>query len=326
MVDSGRMMLRRCSVLPLVLLLGSLTVAAPPSPRLRLSDLAPGVHLVSPADSADRDRTNALVVEQTTGLVVVNAQPTPEAAREMLALLAAKLPRRTVRVLVLAHPHADAAGGASAFPPDTLVIATDSAAQALADPAYDFGAEARARGGASYTEPARPRVGLRLEGNATLDDAERPLALLPMMAGHSSGDLVVDLPAADLSVAGSLLFEDRNPWPGSANIGGWIAQLNNLASSGRARFLPLHGAPVDTQAIRRERETLAWTRGQIDAAFVDRLPAEEMPARVLAIAEAKTYFDLAAEPSFARDVVELAVKEAQAQRRKFGMPESTPSR
>jgi len=321
MVDSGRMTLRRTAVLVLSLLLGSLaTLAHAADPRMRLSDLAPGVHLVTPADPADRDRTNALVVEQATGLVVVNAQPTPEAAKEMLALLASKLPGRPVRALVLPHPHADAAGGASAFPPETLVIASDAAAASLADAAYDFGAEARARAGASYREPARPRIGLRLQGNATLDDRERPLELIPMMPGHSTGDLLVDLPGADLTAAGSILFEDRNPWPGTANIGGWIAELNNLASSGRARFVPLHGTPVEAQAVRRQRESLAWTRGEIDAAFVDRLPAEEIPARVLAAASAASYFDLAAQPSFARSVVELAVKEALAQRRKFGLP------
>src|SRR5262249_36935643 len=112
----------------------------------------------------------------------------------------------------------------------------------------------------------------------------------------------------------------RNPWPGTANLGGWIAELNNLTSSGRALFVPLQGPPVDAQAVRRQRETLAWTRGQIDAAFVDRLPAEEIPARVLAVPEAGTYFDLTAQPSFARAVVELALREAQAQRRKFGLP------
>ena len=321
MVDSGRMTLRRHGVLVLSLLLGSLAPAAPAAgPRLRLAPLAPGVHLVTPSDAADRERTNALVVEQTTGLVVVNAQPTPEAARDRLALLAAKLPGRPDRALVLPHPHADAAGGASAFPPETLVIASDGAAASLADAAYDFGAEARERAGSSYREPARPRIGLRLQGNATLDDRERPLELIPMMPGHSTGDLLVDLPAADLTAGGSILFEDRNPWPGSANLGGWIAELNNLTSSGRALFVPLRGAPVDAQAVRRQRETLAWTRGEVDAAFVDRLPAEEIPARVLAAPSASTYFDLAAQPSFARHVVELAVKEALAQRRKFGLP------
>ena len=313
------MTLRRSSVLAIVFLLLAPVAAASASPRFRLTTLAPGVHLVGPTDAADRARTNSLVVEQTAGLVVVNAQPTPEAAKEMLALLAAKLAGRPVRALVLAHPHADAAGGASAFPAETLVVASEGAAASLADAAYDFGAEARAREGASYREPPRPRVGLRLQGNATLDDKERPLELIPVMPGHSTGDLLVDLPAADLTAVGSLLFDDRNPWPGTANLGGWIGQLNNLASSGRAQFVPLQGPPVDAQGLRRQRETLAWTRGQIDAAFVDRLPAEEIPARVLAVPEVTTYFDLTAQPSFARALVELAVKEALGQRRKFGL-------
>jgi glyoxylase-like metal-dependent hydrolase (beta-lactamase superfamily II) len=284
------------------------------------STLSPGVHLVSPADPGDRKRTNVLVVEQAQGLVVVNAQPSPDAAREMLTLLGAKLPGRKVRTLVLTHPHADAAGGASAFPGDVLVIVAEGAALDLADPAYDFGAEMRAREGEAFREPPRPQIGLRIQGPSTLDDPERPVMLIPQGAGHSAGDLVVDVAAADLSAVGSLLFEDRNPWAGTANVGGWIAQMNNLASSGRARFVPLHGPPVTAQTVRKDRETLAWTRGEIDAAFVDRTPVEQMPARILASPRATDHFDLGASPSFARGVVEQAVREAVAQRRKFGLP------
>lgn len=320
MVDSGRMMRARSAVAAAFVLASALGTAAAPPPALRLSNLAAGVHLVSPTNPGDRERTNALVVEQASGLVVVNAQPTPEAAREMLALVASSLPGRKVRTLVVPHPHADAAGGASAFPPETMVIAAEGAAVNLADAGYDYGAEARARQGDAFREPPRPRIGLRLQGPATLDDVERPLMLIPMGAGHSEGDLLVDLPWADLSVAGSILFEDRNPWAGTASVGGWIQQLNNLTSSGRARFVPLHGPLVDAAGVRREREILAWTRGEIDAAFVDRLPAEEMPALVLRSEKAGTYFDLSASPSFARGVVEQAVREALAQRRKFGIP------
>ena len=313
-------MLGRMAVAAVLVAGSTLGTGAATASRLRLTGLSAGLHLVAPTDPADRERTNALVVEQATGLVVVNAQPTPEAAREMLALLASNLPGRKVRVLVLLHPHADAAGGATAFPPETMVIATETAAANLADAAYDFGAELRARAGAPYKEPPRPSVGLRLQGPATLDDRERPLVLVPLGPGHTAGDLLVDVPSADLSAAGSVLFEDRNPWAGTASVGGWIQQLNNLTSSGRAQFVPLHGPVVDPQAVRREREILAWTRGEIDAAFVDRIPAEEIPGRVMAAERAGSFFDLSASPSFARGVVEQAVREALAQRRKFGMP------
>ena len=43
-------------------------------------------------------------------------------------------------------------------------------------------------------------------------------------------------------------------------------------------------------------------------------------ARNLASPKAADYFDLGASPSFARGVVEQAVREAVVQRRKFGLP------
>jgi glyoxylase-like metal-dependent hydrolase (beta-lactamase superfamily II) len=315
-------MIPRPSAIAAVLAVATSLAAAAavrPAARLRLTTLSQGVHLVSPVDVADRDRTNALVVEQASGLLVVNAQPSPEAAREMLGLLASALPNQKVRHLALLHPHADAAGGASAFPEGTLVIASEGTALDLADSAYDFGAEARERSGGTFREPPRPKVGLRLQGNAVLDDSQRPVTFFPLAPGHSRGDLLVEIPSADLMAAGSLLFKDRNPWAGTASIGGWIGHLSNLVSSGRGTFLPLQGPPVDAQEVRSQRDTFAWARGEIDAAFVDRTPATEIPARILASSRAATYFDLAASPSFARGVLEQAVREAQAQRRKFGL-------
>src|SRR6187455_3658324 len=80
-------------------------VAAKRLGEFEIQELAKGVTLLS-------GQTNSIVVERKDGLLVIDAQPSPEAGRALLAAIA-KISKQPVRYLVLTHPHADAAGGAS---------------------------------------------------------------------------------------------------------------------------------------------------------------------------------------------------------------------
>src|SRR6185503_15148986 len=112
-------------------LLAILTLSAAEPRPFTEEKLAEGVHLFRPADPSSA-RSNSLVVVRQDGLLVVDAQPTPEAARELLAA-ARSVSSLPVRYLVLTHPHAEAAGGASAFPDSTLVIGSAGCRFAMTD-------------------------------------------------------------------------------------------------------------------------------------------------------------------------------------------------
>jgi glyoxylase-like metal-dependent hydrolase (beta-lactamase superfamily II) len=92
------------------------------------------------------------VVEREDGVRVVDAQPTPAAAKELLDAFAQLTPK-PVRFLVLSHPHVDDAGGATEFARDVLVIGSEGCRSAMTDAGYDFGAEARVRQGEGWKEP-----------------------------------------------------------------------------------------------------------------------------------------------------------------------------
>ena len=235
----------------------------------RVEKLADGVSLFLPPDGRV-DLTNAVVVERGDGLLVVNAQPSPAAAELFLADLArhSTLP---VRYLVLPHPHADAAGGASSFPRDTLVIATDVCRDAMRDPAFDFAAEARRRSAvpAAWTAPPRRLPTLVLHARTRLDDEKVPVELLPLAQAHTDGDLLVQLPVQNVISGGSIVFADRNPYAGDGHIGGWLAALNNIAKTSPAAVVPLRGRVLDAREIRVLRDCFAWLRGHVDLGFID---------------------------------------------------------
>jgi len=286
----------------------------------RQVQLAEGVWLFRPPD--DRvDLTNALVVEREDGLLVVNAQPSPRAAELFLSELRrySDLP---VRYLVLPHPHAEAAGGASAFPPDTLVIGTSGCREALQDPSFDFAAEARRRSASpgAWTEPPRRSPTLVLHGRTRLDDARIPVELLPLPRAHTTGDMLVQLPVENIIYGGAVVFADRNPFASGGHIGGWLTALNNIAKTAPAAVIPLRGPILDARETRVLRDSFAWLRGRVDLGFIDGLLAPELPNWLLESEELGRHFDLEARPSFVTSVIDQAVAEAVEARRKRGLP------
>jgi glyoxylase-like metal-dependent hydrolase (beta-lactamase superfamily II) len=260
------------------------------------------------------------VIERKDGLLVVDAQPTPEAAHALLAAIA-KASKQQVRYLVLTHPHADAAGGARAFPTSTLIVAGSAARDRLADPAYDFGAETKRRAPdpAAWISPERPTPVLVSDGPFTLDDPERRVVIYPLPRAHSEGNLWVEIPQAGIMAIGDLFVSDRNPYAGDASIGRWISLLSDLAQMENITLVPLTGPPVDGETVRHLRDAFAWVRGRIAKGFIDLDPRDQLIDRAMADPKAATWFDLAAKPSFVRTVFERVYEETLEERRKRGL-------
>ena len=282
--------------------------------------IAPGVHLYRNATS-EFSGANSVVVERADGLLVVGAQPAPSAAKALLDALAATI-KAPVRYLVLTEPHASVAGGASAFPPGTLVLASGRARARLADPSSDFGAETRARAvdPAGWVEPPRPVPSMYFDGPVTLDDPKHAVLLVPLPPAHSGGDLRVELESASAIVVGGLLTADRNPFGSDGNVQNWVAVLNDLQREDIHVYVPASGPTLGIVEIRRLRDALAWARGRVQEAFTQLVPREKIVDEVLADPMAARQFDLAATPSFARSLVQRVVEETLDARRRRGLP------
>jgi glyoxylase-like metal-dependent hydrolase (beta-lactamase superfamily II) len=300
----------------------SVASAAPPDRRgdFEVETVAPGVrvyrNVALPAPGA-----NSLVVERSDGLLVVDAQPTPAAARALLAALA-KSSSKPVRYLVLTHPHVEASGGASAFPDQTLVIASDNARACLEDPSYDAGAEWRARAAdpAAWLPPKRILPVLHASGPLTLDDPVRKVVISPLPRAHSRGDLWVELPGTGVIAVGGLLVADRNPFGGDADVHGWIGALNDLVRDDLTVIVPCSGRTLSVVDVKTMRDALAWVRGRVQAAFTDLVPADQIVPKVLNDPALAKWLDPAATPSFARTVVDEALAETLADRKRRGLP------
>jgi glyoxylase-like metal-dependent hydrolase (beta-lactamase superfamily II) len=282
--------------------------------------LAPGVHVLRNVTAGFPGR-NSLVVERADGLLVVDAQPTPEAGRALLAAIAtiSKLP---VRYLVFTHAHDDAMGGASAFGKDVLVVASTGARNALADPSYDAGAEIRSRSPdpQHFVEPPRVLPVLHSDGPMTLDDPRHRVVLYPLPRVHSRGDLWVEVPSAGVMAVGDVVVTDRNPYGADADVPAWISALNDLARSDASRIVPGAGPVVGPLEVKRMRDGLAWVRQGVQRAFTDLADRETIVPGVLADPKLADFFDLRAKPSFVRTIVDATYQSVLDDRRKHGLP------
>jgi glyoxylase-like metal-dependent hydrolase (beta-lactamase superfamily II) len=301
-----------------------LVVAAGPGAAdgpFKVDTLVEGIHLFHPGAS-DAARTNSLVVEREDGLLVVDAQPTPAAAQELLAEIGRRF-AKPVRFLVLTHPHADAAGGASAFPSTALVVASKGFLDAVGDASFDFGAEARERSAEPdrFVEPTRVRPTLVSPAPFTLDDRRFRVEILPIakLPTHSSGDLAVWIPSAGVLAAGDVVWPSSNAYSRGANISNWLVSLNGLLDLRPTTVVALRGAAVDPRRVRVLRDAFAWIRGQVEDAFVNGSPSGKIADRILESPHSAKFLDLEATPSWVRQMIDQAVAEAVEYRVKHGL-------
>jgi glyoxylase-like metal-dependent hydrolase (beta-lactamase superfamily II) len=302
-----------------ILLAGCITaVPAGDADAFQVQTLEPGIHLFRPVSA--RGYTNSLVFERNDGLLVVDAQPNPSAARDLLAAIA-RVSAGPVRYLVFSHPHADSSGGSPAFPEGTLRIATLGYRDAVADPEYDFRAETKARwgeeSGPSLSGP--PQATLVLFGRTRLEDPSNPLILLPISHAHSPGDLLVFQPDAGVVAAGDLLFHAGNPFAGHARVSTWLAQLNHLITMAPKWVVPMRGSVREPGQIRKQRDALIWLRGQVEEAFVDKTAADEIPGLILQSDQLSRHFHPGAGRELLRGLIVRQVEETLEQRKRMGL-------
>ena len=270
----------------MVALLLSLMLAALPAggdpAGFTADNLSEGVYLMRASEQRP-DLVNSLLVVRRDGLLIVDAQPSPAAARELLAAVG-KISSAPVRYLIYTKPQAEAVGGASAFPESVLTIASDACAAALADPAYDFSLEQRLRAGdpEGWKAPERRPPALVLTSRIDLADPVNDVRLLPISPAKSEGDMLVLLPGEKIIYVGSLLPADRNPFAADATVGGWLNALNKIAKLAPAMVLPSRGEAVETRIVRERRDGFAWVRGQVEELFVQRVNTARMPELILA--------------------------------------------
>jgi glyoxylase-like metal-dependent hydrolase (beta-lactamase superfamily II) len=283
-----------------------------------VDELLDGVWLFR-APGHEATHTNSLVIDRESGLFVVDSQPSPAAAEQLLKAIA-EVSDKPVQYLLLTHAHVESTGGASAFPKSTLLIASMATHLALADQELDLSGETRLRAPDpdSWEAPPRVRPDWVLSSGTQLMDGERVVEVLRLHGGHYPGSLIVRIEDAGLYYVGSAVVTDRNPFADAkhSDLRAWIHSLNSLSVLRPKLVVPSRGRPIDSETVRRFRDSLTWVVGQIENAFIEGIHTDKVIDFAMDTPRLEEYFDVEIDPSFVLTLFEAAFKDAAAQRRK----------
>lgn len=202
-------------------------------------------------------------VTGSDGLVLIDCGTTRAEALAVAADVRTALDPRGVTHLVLTHLHFDHVLGSSVFSA-AQTYCSPRVVTALADDAVELAADAVHYGAdpAEVGDAVAALTPLRHSGvEATIDVGDRFVTTVLPGRGHTDHDLIALVPGAPPVVfCGDLVEQSGDPAVGPDSLlAEWPATLDAVLAIGGpdARYVPGHGAVVDADFVRRQRDRLA---------------------------------------------------------------------
>lgn len=185
-------------------------------------------------------------------VLVVDARVNADAAREMLAEIK-KITDKPVRRVILTHSDGDHVGGLGGFPQPLTIIAHANARQEMV--------KASSAGNAKLPLPNET-----FSKELTLFVGGTEVQLLYFGPAHTSGDIVVYIPAEKTAIVGDLVFVGRDPLIHTNKQGsssGLVAVLRSLVRLDADLFLSGHADGIDKNAVRALTTQIAERQAEI---------------------------------------------------------------
>jgi len=273
------------------------TASAAQPAHFRLVQVGEGAYaaIAKPGDRASVG--NAGFVIGTDGVLVVDAFMTAEGAEELLASIRA-LTKAPIRWVVNTHYHLDHVGGDSVFVKQgALLLAHENVRAWVRTENLKWRKEIKPEERAMLAMLPLPDVTYR--GGLTLWPGPRE-AVIRTPPGHTGGDSIVFLPAADVVFAGDLFWNETLPNLIDADTKEWIATLDAfLAEHPSSRFVPGHGEVGRPLDVRFFRDYLVGLRSTVEKSIASGKSGAELTAEVLPLLKKRfaswTWFDQFAE-------------------------------
>lgn len=227
------------------LFVGALALAAtaaaaqqpPPPVALTVHALHGGAYWV------EGGRANTGFIVGKTGVIVFDAQMTPDGVAKELAAIAAVTPL-PVDQIVVSHPDPDHVAGLPYYPAGTPITLHENAKSEIVASAAD--PKGIAFGGAAYRKLVDlPYRTIGASESVTLDGVA--LRLIYVAPAHTSGDLIVYLPAARIVYGGDVLLTNTGRYPVihyGGSSAGWITTMKAILALDADTYVPGHGPIV----------------------------------------------------------------------------------
>src|SRR5215475_9737562 len=205
---------------------------------------------------------NSTIIIGKTSVIVVDAKQTEAGAKDLLAEIA-KITPKPVKTAIITHSDGDHLNGLVAFPEGIKIIAHEN------NKKEQETALAAGGRGAPPKDRLPNQVTTKTKESMTIDGVK--LELYHWAPAHTSGDLVVYLPAEKIVSTGDIVVTNRaddNPnihFEKNGSTEGWIVNVKGMISLNADTYVTGHGDLVTKADLQRKLAATVERRNKIAA-------------------------------------------------------------
>ncbi len=211
--------------------------------KVFFDQIGPGLY----AYTAEGDPNSGVIIGDDS-VMVIDAQPTPAIAGDLIARIA-KVTDKPIKYVLLTHYHAVVALGASAFK-GAEVLASDMTRGLIAERGQQDMESEVARFPrlfrAAETVPGLTWPTCTFPDEVSIWLGRREVRIMHVGRGHTSGDVVAVVSDAGVVFAGDLVVNQVACDCGDAHFADWPQTLDNLSEMQANALLPGRGAALLT--------------------------------------------------------------------------------
>ena len=258
--------------------------------KVSLDQIGSGLY----ACAAEGDPNSGVIVGDDA-VMVIDAQPTPAMANELIARVA-KVTDKPIKYILLTHHHAVRTLGASAYQ-GAEILASDTTRGLIAERGKEDMESEIGRFPRLFSAPESipgltwPTVTFPDQISVWL--GRREVRVMHVGRGHTAGDVIAVVPDAGVVFAGDLVEYKTACYCGDAHFADWLATLDHLAEMQPVALLPGRGAALTTPEM--VAEGLALTSDFISTLYGS---ASESVAKGRSLKDAFDFARLAMDPKF----------------------------
>jgi len=218
---------------------------------------------------------NSTIIIGKTSVIVVDAKQTEAGAKDLLAEIA-KITPKPVKTAIITHSDGDHLNGLVAFPEGIKIIAHEN------NKKEQETALASGGRGAPPKDRLPNQVTTKTKESMTIDGVK--LELYHWAPAHTSGDLVVYLPAQKIVSTGDIVVANRaddNPnihYEKNGSTEGWIASVKGMISLNADTYVTGHGDLVTKADLQRKLAATTERRNKIAAMVKEGKTIDEIKA------------------------------------------------
>jgi cyclase len=218
---------------------------------------------------------NSGVIVGAKGVTVIDAKITADGGKQLLAEVA-KITPKPVETVILTHSDGDHVNGLAAFPAGVTVIAHENNKKEQ-EAALSAGGR-----GAPPADHLPTKLISKDKDELTIDGVK--YVLHHWGPAHTSGDLIVELPAQKIVFTGDIIATQRQDpiihleKKGSSE--GWITTTRGIIALNATTYIPGHGDPQTKADIETRLKNTEEKRNKIKAMLAQGKSVDEIRTAV----------------------------------------------